>query len=489
MPERRRLPRMAERGHHYDATPTTREDWQRQVTADPDIPRDVDGLHRHIEMLHGDGAPRGHCAYSIAKRFTAGLRNPDLTDHHIDDVDAHFHEALADLPDSVESTYFHVSYTTTGGSAVTKAVAQSTAADLDSHYLLYKGLFGKAPYQTSTTHGKQNVEIHDINGDGYVTRSGPINLDNASMNNSHNRPWTTAHELFHCVEFAFGLDTAGHDGADWFVEAAANWAATFALNGVVDGFWGDFTSYQTTSIFAESYEAFPLWVYLNGFLSQSVTHQSNIWDVKTFLETYESGGDSMAALQTILNIAATDISMVTTIPALVARYTAAKATTEWRENGSGYTRDTIMPYMVDMTNYNSGNANPPPAIPYTGTGSLTAVDTPVAFDNKTLAAGAANLFHLTFNPGQFEGKWVHVTVSKASGQPAITASALSASGTSGDSVSPVLDLDSSQTNANVTFQMTDSDTDTLYVAVVDGRLGGTTSGNITYSLSIEVQDS
>lgn len=482
------LPLMMARGHLYEVTAASPEEWLMKITKDPDIPQDADELIRYINMVHGNEEPYERSATSIMRKFSIGLANPYLSETDLTNIDTHFNAVLGNLTDYLESTYFYVKYTTTGDDAVTLAVAQATATILDQHYLLYRGLFGKDPLQTSVENGKEIVEIRKINYDGFVSLTGPLTLSNASMTNDHNRPWTTAHELFHTVEFAFGLDSANHDDKAWFSEGAANWAAVFAMNGVVDDYWNDFRDYQTTSIFDESYDAFPLWIFLNGFRVSNPQYQSNVWNVQLFLETYETGGDSMAALQKVLLTALAPENQDTLVPIFVARYTAAKAVNSWRGAGNGYNRSGIMPFAVNLTSYSTGDPSPPPSIPYTGTESIASLGQTKSFDNKILTAGTANLYKITISPGVFTGKVAVIQLSKAQGQSPLTACMLSATDHTQNDISRALSMNSSRQTGTEILQLNDNSTNAIYISVVDGRLGGTTTGDITYTLEVKITD-
>ena len=406
------LQKIQGKGFQFDASPVGQDIWQNWLVEDPHIPKECSALLRHVDMLHGDHPTGGFNGSRIARRLARGLRNPALGDDDISAVDELYDSKLDDLPESYVSNDFIVQYTTTGDSGISGADAAAVGDVLDKWQQRYIDEFGITPYQTATeidhNKPKQIVQIRKLSqddGDGYSTYKTPIIVDNRSMSNDHNRPFTTAHELFHCVQYELGMDRLpAFKTPGWFVEGLANWAGLFLTNGVNDGGWDAFTRYQSIPGFTKDGDAgtsmFPIWIYLTT--SWSGDDATYTVPIQWCLQFYGREGDPLVALNEVIS-KLNDTSkppLFVGAPGFYAQYVAALATDAWRSTtwleGSEW---TIMDYCQKLTDYDDGSTDDPPAIKFTDESHLRLGGDQVMGDLQ-VSPGCADLlkFNLVDSP-------------------------------------------------------------------------------------------
>jgi hypothetical protein len=109
-------------------------------------------------------------------------------------------------------------------------VVMETAGYLETAWEKYSSLFGRSPY---TAPGKNKVEVvfRDIDCYGVADPpEGPIQFNaSAWVKNCGIRQPTSAHELFHKLQYAYGYKTKWHPQRPymWFTEGTAAWSEVF----------------------------------------------------------------------------------------------------------------------------------------------------------------------------------------------------------------------------------------------------------------------
>jgi hypothetical protein len=144
-------------------------------------------------------------------------------------------------------------------------IVKDTAGYLETAWEKYTAFFGRKPY---TPPGKDKVEVVFRDIDCYAVADppdGPIQFNaGAWVKNSGIRQPTSAHELFHKLQYAYGYKTKWHPQRPymWFTEGTAAWSEVFV--------WGRVSrSCKVNEIFKDTrldlYEAddkaMPFWIY------------------------------------------------------------------------------------------------------------------------------------------------------------------------------------------------------------------------------------
>lgn len=156
-------------------------------------------------------------------------------------------------------------------------IIKQTAGYFEYAWTKYMALFGKAPY-TAPCHKRIRVVFSDL-GDYYGAAdppAGPIQLNAyAWVHDPAIRKPTSAHELFHKLQYAFGYRTQWipREPYTWFIEGTAAWSEAYV--------WGRVSSsskvvniFENTNmdLYTASYDAMPFWVY---FVHGNQGHPNN----------------------------------------------------------------------------------------------------------------------------------------------------------------------------------------------------------------------
>ena len=179
-------------------------------------------------------------------------------------------------------------------------IIKDTAGYLETAWEKYTTLFGRKPY---TAPGQDKIEVvfRDIDCYGVADPpSGPIQFNaSAWVQNSGVRQPTSAHELFHKLQYAYGYKTKWkpREPCMWFTEGTAAWSEVFV--------WGRVSrTCKVDTIFKDCklglYEAedmaMPFWIY---FVQGNHEHPNHQLMVKLF-EKCEQYGDEKRALKEVL---------------------------------------------------------------------------------------------------------------------------------------------------------------------------------------------
>jgi len=176
-------------------------------------------------------------------------------------------------------------------------IIKDTAGYLETAWAKYMELFGRKPY---TAPGKDKIEVvfWDL---GYYGVSdppdGPIQFDaEAWTKNKSIRQPTSAHELFHKLQYAYGYKTKWKPQKpyEWFTEGTAAWSEAFVWGKVsrdckVDTLFKD----TKMDLYEADYTAMPFWIF---FVKGNHEHSNDQVMVK-FFEKCECLQDERRALK------------------------------------------------------------------------------------------------------------------------------------------------------------------------------------------------
>ena len=179
-------------------------------------------------------------------------------------------------------------------------IVKDTAEYLEIAWAKYTGLFGRDPY---TAPGQDKIEVVFWDIDCYGVSDppdGPIQFSApAWVNIPSIRKPTSAHELFHKLQYAYGYRTGWNpkDPYQWFSEGTAAWSEVFvwgrvSLDCKVDTLFKDTGKhlYEADSM------AMPFWVY---FVQGNHEHPNNQLMMKYF-ERCEKLHDERLALNEVI---------------------------------------------------------------------------------------------------------------------------------------------------------------------------------------------
>lgn len=331
-----RLPALAKKNFHVSVEVMDMQTWRELTERDPTIPRSFVAMKRLGARLFSKRSRRAEherrytmpssqlkplranrklapmrvkrrgillpffeeCGESAYAQFWTGLRNPFLTKGQRASLEADIDADTPAFEKSHETGHFILRWTNesdhAGDNIADDAMITETGNHLEAAWDRYFESFGRAPY-VPTGETKIEVLFHDIAGYGVASPpDGPIQFDSFHwVDKPGIRQPTSAHELFHKLQYAYGYRTTHAPTGDykWFSEGSASWAEVFCWNRVSG-------SYKIEDLFAEpdvalytaSYRALPLWLF---FEQRHITADDN--PIRTFFELYELGGDERAA--------------------------------------------------------------------------------------------------------------------------------------------------------------------------------------------------
>ncbi|MFZ2446240.1 MAG: hypothetical protein WAW37_07780 [Syntrophobacteraceae bacterium] len=180
------------------------------------------------------------------------------------------------------------------------AVVKQTAGYLETAWGKYTELFGRTPH---TAPGKDKVEVVFRDFDCYGLADppdGPIQFNaHAWMKNPGIRQPTSAHELFHKMQYAYGYKTGWSPKKPylWFTEGTAAWAEVYVWGRVsrtckVDEIFKD----TKLDLYEADDMAMPFWIY---FVSGNREEPNHKLMVKLF-EKCEQLKDEKRALNEVI---------------------------------------------------------------------------------------------------------------------------------------------------------------------------------------------
>jgi hypothetical protein len=276
----------------------------------PDVPRTDAGiiaLARKLYPPRKDKQPEAAVTLQECREYEVGvlfaaLQNPAVSDLTRRQVDSIIQETVPPLPKTYTSGHFTFYYTdsdTDPDHNVTLDQIEATATRLNSYWDTYV-----ANFKTPKNYLSGGTEMVDV----YVYYLGPTLLgetnsswDSISLNSKWtvkdacNRRTTSAHELFHRVQYAYGY-ISGTAKMKWIVEGTASWSQKYTNQSIRDYMgWMNrgLNAPNINLINSRSYNACHFWVYLQKLVG-SWTAIRDVWDA------YETNGNNAkAAVNTV----------------------------------------------------------------------------------------------------------------------------------------------------------------------------------------------
>jgi hypothetical protein len=283
----------------------------------PDVPRTdaaiialAEKLYPPVRTRKPDAAPTvvQECReYEVGVLFAA-LQNPAISDQTRRQVDYILEAAAPPLPKTYTSGHFKFNYTDSDPDPdhnVTLAEIQATATRLNSYWNTYV-----ANFKTPKNYISGGTEMVDVNvyylGAGLYGETGSgwnhINLNSKlCVKDACKRRTTSAHELFHRVQYAYGY-ISGTASMKWIVEGTASWSQKYT-NQTIRDYMGRMNqgldAPDINLINTRSYNACHFWVYLQKLVGSWAAIR-DVW------ATYETNGNNAKAA--VNTVTTTDLS-------------------------------------------------------------------------------------------------------------------------------------------------------------------------------------
>lgn len=298
-----------------------RESWTELTQKDPSIPRSYSELKRlatelfdptrrkKLRKRHWHLQPhRGLIAYgfeecgeSAYSRFFVALSNPWLLKAQLMEIEADVDADTPTFENSEETTHFILRWTNASANAADNiadpAIVTETGAFLEKAWGAYHAAFGADPYVPA---GATKIEVlfHDIAGYGVASPpDGPIQFDASNwVNQPGIRRSTSAHELFHKLQYTYGYRTIWTPSYPykWFSEGTASWAEVFVWQRVSGAYKIlDLFTNPDINLYDASYRALPFWVFFQA--RQQSTPGDN--PMVGLLQRYQLSGDDELVLE------------------------------------------------------------------------------------------------------------------------------------------------------------------------------------------------
>jgi hypothetical protein len=407
-----RLARMAGRGLHVEVPVFDQAAWGRLVREDPMLPRSIDHIRDLLAALRRPkGAkapprpPRGvdDCQEEALSRALLGLSNPGLRPSDRDEVDELLDADLPSFENVHETAHFVLRWTSTSAHApdniADAAIVTETAGYLEEAWTQFNATFGRAPYVAPGA-AKIEVLFYDLSGAiGSTSPNGPINLDSELwVTDPGVRRPTSAHELFHRVQYAFGYRTlwpAPPSPVGWFSEGTASWSEVFKWQRVS-------RSYKITDLFATpdtnlqnaGYAACPFWVFFQ-VRQQDVPGDNALL---TLLQKFEATGNQYQACAETIDEDWPPNNVFGQIDTFFALFARERRIGAWRTGPTGGLYPTILgPDGATLSpTVAASDVNLGPASTQTVPGSVTSLGSDYirlvlgpGTDGRTLSMGVA----------------------------------------------------------------------------------------------------
>jgi hypothetical protein len=182
-----------------------------------------------------------------------------------------------------------------------RRIITDTADYLEIAWGKYLSLFGRKPYMAP---GRDKIEVVFRDMDCYGVSDppdGPIQFNSSAwVNNSGIRQPTSAHELFHKLQYAYGYKTRWKPKEPymWFTEGTAAWSEVFVWGRVSRTCKAD-TIFRDTrlGLYQADDMAMPFWIFC---VKGNHRDQNNEFMVKLLEKCEQSRGDIRLALNEVI---------------------------------------------------------------------------------------------------------------------------------------------------------------------------------------------
>ncbi len=329
-----RLERLARKGFNVSIRVVDEEGWKKLTAVDSTIPRSFSQLRHLCQSIFGVRRRRPlvetpfhrllrrrrrgltvfstlrgiisrrfeECGESLYSSFFAGLGNPWLTDTQRAMIEADIDDAIPEFENTLETDHFILRWTNSSSNPndniADSSIVEETAGHLETAWEKYETTFGRTPYVPS---GATKIEVlfRDLMDILAVASppDGPIQFDARQwVDEPGIRQPTSAHELFHKLQYAFGYRTVHTPSGThykWFSEGTASWAEVFVWRRVSREYkLRDLFNSPDLNLYSASYRALPFWIFF--YTRQKDTASDN--PMHAFLKKYELLGDEKGAM-------------------------------------------------------------------------------------------------------------------------------------------------------------------------------------------------
>lgn len=321
---------------------------------------DDSNVRRRIHELNGPdgtnvlGGLRGviehrieECGESIYQEFFNSLGNPNLTSSERAVLEADMDADTPDFGDHLESDHFILRWTSVSenidDNIADAEIVHETAEHLEHAWKTYTNVFLRTPFIPA---GQNKIEVvfRDIAGFGSASPpEGPILFDSRSWNSMPGiRKPTSAHELFHKLQYSFGYRTrwTPRNPYKWFSEGIATWAEAFVWGQLSrDSKLTDLFDAPDANLFNTSYESLPFWIFFETRHADSPNDNLLV----SFLEKCDLIGDERTALRQAISEDWPDGSEFKDLGNLFTLFSSERISGQWRVNAAGGRNyDTIL---------------------------------------------------------------------------------------------------------------------------------------------------
>jgi hypothetical protein len=168
------------------------------------------------------------------------------------------------------------------------SIVEETGEFLETAWDRYESSLGRTPYLPEDA-TKMEVLFQDIGSIGVASPpDGPIQFDSETwVSDPGVRRPTSAHELFHKLQYAFGYRTKHTPSGSykWFSEGTASWAEVFVWQRVSRSYKIlDLFANPDLDLYSASYRALPYWIFFEARQKDSVPDNP----LADFLNKYEA---------------------------------------------------------------------------------------------------------------------------------------------------------------------------------------------------------
>jgi len=218
------------------------------------------------------------CHEELYARLYLGLGNPRFTARQRLILEADIDDATPELENSHETDHFILRWTNSSAhepdNISDSSIVEATGDFLETTWHKYDETFGRTPYLPDDV-TKMEVVFQDIGAIGIASPpDGPIQFDSETwVSNAGVRQPTSAHELFHKLQYAFGYRTKHTPSGSykWFSEGTASWAEVFVWQRVSGAYKIlDLFASPDRDLYSASYRALPYWIFFEARQKDSV---------------------------------------------------------------------------------------------------------------------------------------------------------------------------------------------------------------------------
>jgi hypothetical protein len=212
------------------------------------------------------------CHEELYARLFLGLSNPFFSNRQRNILEADIDDATPSFENTYETDHFILKWTNSSthvqDNIADSSIVESTGEYLETAWDRYDTVFGRTPHLPEGA-TKMEVIFLDIGAIGIASPpDGPIQFDSETwISDPGVRQPTSAHELFHKLQYSFGYRTKHTPSGDyqWFSEGTASWAEVFVWQRVSRAYKIlDLFANPDLDLFNASYRALPYWIFFEA---------------------------------------------------------------------------------------------------------------------------------------------------------------------------------------------------------------------------------